>query len=614
MKKLLSVLTLLAIAFSFMTMIGTGSELNKFVITGELVDLKDAQSQEQDLDVKITYGSEETGIEELVSGKLENGMFELQGSIESPKEISLSVLAGETVVGYGEFLLQPNSKTRVEVLISGSTYNIIYLKGYEHSSTNSEHKFTFTGDLSEFGGYHPELTEVFIDCVTYELDGSETYTPFGPVLLDNGKFSIEGDIDGPTGVSIVIEDHSPSDSYSPLFLTAIFEPGVNYEIGTVGNTEEIVVLADQEGVHSKLITDWKSDPEYLELLKQKDLAFEEFVTIQNSDDETKQEIESDLEDNEEPIEETPTLTFAAINPPAPECQHVDLTPIPADTETGLAVSDGYERIEELRQQMTDKRIEFLLPTIQNDDDLVIAWLAYLLSGLEWNRLDPIFLRRWHSDGVLIYDAFTYELDKQKISVLEALTTKYNQNFVTKHITGRIERAFERVSLYQNNKKVIPGQPTPPFTLFTKDGDSVSLHSVLKKNELVLVNFWDSYCDSCIAIIPNLKEMHSTYHAKGFEIIIVHLTRFTYRSRKTFEQNEFPWIDVIDPDDRDLKDWQAPIVTSYTRPGLGVVYETAYSAALIGFLIDGEGCIVRRDMSAEELENVLASRWSEDSAE
>lgn len=614
MKKLLSVLTLLAIAFSFKTMIGTGSELNKFVITGELVDLKNTQSQEQDLVVKVTYGSEETGIEELVSGKLENGRFELQGSIESSKEVILRVLAGETVVGYGEFLLQPNSKTRVEVLMNWSVYNKVYVKGHEHSSIDSERKFTFTGDLSEFGGYHPELTEVFIDCVTYELDGSQTYTPFGPVLLDNGKFSIEGDIDGPTGVSVVIKDHSPSDSYPPLYLTAIFEPGVNYEIGTVGNSEEIVVLADQEGVHSKLITDWKADPEYLELLKQKDLAFEEFIKIQSTDDETKQELESDLEDNEEPTEETPTLTFSAINPAAPECQHVNLTPIPADTETGLAVPAGYERVEELQQQMTDKRIEFLLPTMQNDDDLAIAWLAYLLSGLEWARMDPIFLRRWHSDGVLIYDASTYELDKQKISVLETLATKYNPDFVTKHITGKIERAFERVSLYQNNKKVIPGQPAPPFTLFTKDGESVSLHSVLQENELVLVNFWDSYCEPCIASIPDLKEMHSTYHAKGFEIIIVHLTRFTYRSRKGFEQNEFPWIDVIDSDNSDLKDWQAPIVTSYTQPGLGLVYETAYSAALNGFLIDGEGCIVQRDLSTEELENVLASRWSEDSAE
>jgi len=102
MKKLISVLTLLAIACSFQTMTGTGLQPNEFTITGELVDLSDKQSQKRDLEVKVTYGSEETGIKELVSGKLEIGRFELRGTIELPIEVSLRVLASETVVGAGD--------------------------------------------------------------------------------------------------------------------------------------------------------------------------------------------------------------------------------------------------------------------------------------------------------------------------------------------------------------------------------------------------------------------------------------------------------------------------------------------------------------------------------
>lgn len=141
MKKRRSVLTLLAIEFSFQTMIGTDLQPNEFMITDELVDLNEKQSLGQDFDVTVTYGSEETGIEELVSGKLENGRFELRGTVEFPIEVSLRVLAGETEVGSRKFLLQPNFRTRVEVRVTRSDYHRVLLKRYEHASTDLEYKF-----------------------------------------------------------------------------------------------------------------------------------------------------------------------------------------------------------------------------------------------------------------------------------------------------------------------------------------------------------------------------------------------------------------------------------------------------------------------------------------
>ena len=153
MQKLLFVFTLLPTAFSFVgcqLMLGSGLKPNEFVITGELVDLRGVQSQEQVLDVKVshfTLGTEETGIEELASGKLKNGKFKLRGTIEIPKDVSLSVLRGETEVGYFEFRLQPNSKTRVE-LLRAKGHSAIYLTDYDRLPKNSQRKFTLSGDLN----------------------------------------------------------------------------------------------------------------------------------------------------------------------------------------------------------------------------------------------------------------------------------------------------------------------------------------------------------------------------------------------------------------------------------------------------------------------------------
>lgn len=613
MKKLPPFLGLLVITFSFVKcsmMSDTGLKPNEFLITGELVYISHIYGQVQDLSVKVTYDSAETGIEELASGKLIDGKkIELRGTLEFPKEVTLRVVTDDNIDDAGPLRLCPNSRTNIEVLMYGR-YPFVYLKGYYHSSADAENKFTITGDLSKFGAYHPELTYVWVEGRNYELDGSLTQSSYRSVLLDNGKFSIEGDIDEPMGVYIGIVDRFHADEVFPG-LTAIIEPGVNYEIGKLGNTEKLVVLADREGIHSKLITDWNSDPEHLELLEQQSHALEELIETLNSEDDTNRGLDSNMEDNEKPTKETPASTFADRNPPSDECNHVDLSFVPDDTSTYRPMTEW----DELNYKIQDRRIEYFLPIIQNDDDLQLSWLAYKLSSLDWRRGDDPVFGGPHSDGILFYNSFTYELDRQKIAVLEELATKFSPKFVEVHITPRLESARHSVSMHENNKKVIPGQPAPPFALVTTDGDSVSLESVLQENELVLLNFWNTWCESCAASVPTLKELYSAYHEAGFEVITVHLSSNKYPVRKNFEENDFPWLDVIDSEDSELKGWEAPIKTSYSRIGLGsIVYEPTFFGAPHGFLIDNKGCIVGRNISTEELETALVSRWSVKSSE
>ncbi|MYD46401.1 MAG: AhpC/TSA family protein [Gammaproteobacteria bacterium] len=614
MKMHLSFFGLLVITLSFVgcqMTTGTGLKQNEFLITGELVDLRDTPSQVQDFDVKVTYSSEETGIEELVSGKLSNGQFELRGTLDIPKDVTLSVLKDGNPATLGlEFKLLPGSKTTVEVLVDREDTGVC-LKGDFHASSDPKRQFTIKGDLSEIGDYHPELTYVCIDRTAYTLNGSISNSFYAPVLLDNGKFSISGDIEEPMGIYVSFTDLSRSGPfYLSRGLIAILEPGVNYEIGKLENTDELVVTADREGIHSKLITNWKSDPEYLKLLEQQSLAAAELQSTLNSEDGASPEVEPGVEDDEE----TTTSTLADRNPPADECKHVDLSSVPDDPGEGLPKT----AMDELRYRVQDRHIELLLPFMQNDDDLHLAWFAYLLSPLHWSKMGPVFAP-WHLDGFFVYDSFLFELDRQKLTVFEEFATKFPQKFVKDHITRSIESIRRRVSLYQNNKKVIPGQLAPPFTLIAKDGDSISLHSVLQENELVLVNFWNTWCEPCKASIPTLKEMYSAYHHEGFEIITIHLHRNSTRALRILEENEleeneFPWIDVIDSTNDGLQHWEAPIETSYKSFDMmgGIAYETAYYGTKPhGFLIDKEGCIVRRNLSTEELDTVLASRWSEE---
>ena len=549
---------------------------NSFVLTGKIIDFVGEPIKKNEF--RITVTSEETGEAEekskmdIASGEFKNRNIRLLGSVDHPVPSTLNLWKDEQVISSTNVLIQPNSKIQFRVHLTEES-QVVYLKGEVHRSTNPESKFTLSGDLIDVRDYHPELTMVRVYGTSYELDGSTEYKSYGPVLVDNGRFSIEGDLDKPTLFSVWIEDLN---QYSFITLIqGIFEPGFDYRTQSVENTEQFVITADREGLHTQLVTDWLNDPEYLKILKQQELAFADFEASAESFEPTDQLGEASVEDSEE----TPALTFATMNPPASECQHVDLASVAVDTGSTSLFPAGYERVEELSREMSDRRIEALLPTIHNTDDLILAWMAF--------QLDP----------------FGFDRDDVKLATLKELEPRFSESFVELHITPQIEEVVQRISVTENDGAVVPGQLAPPFTLDNLEGEPVSLHSVLNENELVLVDFWASWCGPCIASFPALKEMYAKYQDEGFEIITVSIDSTLEDWEMGFEDNELPWIDVIDAaDDGELKGWQAPMATAY-----GVNYIPK------GFLIDNEGCIVQRDLITEQLEKILATRWDEESA-
>jgi peroxiredoxin len=61
---------------------------------------------------------------------------------------------------------------------------------------------------------------------------------------------------------------------------------------------------------------------------------------------------------------------------------------------------------------------------------------------------------------------------------------------------------------------------PDFTLKSKDGSNIRLSE--QRGNIVLVNFWASWCGPCRAELPKMEALYQEYQDMGFEILAVNV--------------------------------------------------------------------------------------------
>ncbi|MBS1662860.1 MAG: TlpA family protein disulfide reductase [Bacteroidetes bacterium] len=82
-----------------------------------------------------------------------------------------------------------------------------------------------------------------------------------------------------------------------------------------------------------------------------------------------------------------------------------------------------------------------------------------------------------------------------------------------------------------------------FTLKTPEGENLRLSSL--RGQVVLVDFWASWCLPCRASIPHLKELYSQYHKDGLEIVSISIDARDDAWRRAMAQEKMPWKQVMD---------------------------------------------------------------------
>jgi peroxiredoxin len=139
------------------------------------------------------------------------------------------------------------------------------------------------------------------------------------------------------------------------------------------------------------------------------------------------------------------------------------------------------------------------------------------------------------------------------------------------------------------ESIQPGKVAPDFTLKTPEGKDLSLTDL--RGQIVLVDFWASWCKPCRASFPHMKDLYKKYHKKGFEILGITNDTNHKAWKKAIKDDGIPWLNVAD--EFPIKHSPAKVISEY---GMDYLPSTV--------LIDKEGVIIAKLLHGDELDHKL----------
>jgi peroxiredoxin len=175
------------------------------------------------------------------------------------------------------------------------------------------------------------------------------------------------------------------------------------------------------------------------------------------------------------------------------------------------------------------------------------------------------------------DKFDISSDFEVMDILDqGLNSAYPQNVYVNQFHKQV--AEER--------RLGIGQEAPEISVSNPDGKIVSLSSL--RGNIVLIDFWASWCGPCRKENPNVVKLYEKYHSKGFEVFSVSLDKSREAWIKAIADDHLTWTHVSD-----LGYWKS-------APAL------LYGVSSIPFtvLIDRNGKIIAKKLRGESLEQKL----------
>jgi len=86
---------------------------------------------------------------------------------------------------------------------------------------------------------------------------------------------------------------------------------------------------------------------------------------------------------------------------------------------------------------------------------------------------------------------------------------------------------------------------PDFALQSRDGGTVSLAQL--RGQVVMINFWATWCGPCREEMPHLEALHQRYAALGFTLLGVNVEENSEDAKEWLEETPVSFSILFDPE-------------------------------------------------------------------
>ncbi len=226
----------------------------------------------------------------------------------------------------------------------------------------------------------------------------------------------------------------------------------------------------------------------------------------------------------------------------------------ADLEEGPEREALTEKAWDLYRELRRVRVEPLREIALSDDDPLASFFAIEMGGLggtaALERLDQI----------------------EAVVELPAAASAFRS------------RTQTGMRLAETARMVKVGDKVKEFAALGLDGETYRFLDSLADNEVVLIEFWASWCGPCRAEVPNLKTAVEQYGERGFSIFAFSLDEDREDWEEASVEDGITWINT-----GDLKGYDSPIPAQFGVLGIPM-----------NLLLDADGVIVGKYVRGDQL--------------
>ncbi|MCB9224036.1 MAG: TlpA family protein disulfide reductase [Crocinitomicaceae bacterium] len=170
------------------------------------------------------------------------------------------------------------------------------------------------------------------------------------------------------------------------------------------------------------------------------------------------------------------------------------------------------------------------------------------------------------------------------SVVGLLQKSFNESPTIQNIVMYVDNTNKEK---EAKKFLEPGNEAKEIAMANPEGDTLRLSSL--RGNVVLIDFWASWCSPCRRENPNVVKLYNHYKDEGFTVFSVSLDSDMNRWKAAIEQDGLIWPNHVS----DLQKWSNAAARDY------LVKSIPFTV-----LIDKEGKVIGTNLRGVDLENQL----------